>query len=317
MNTHDTDLEVTHPQREALAGIAEKVLLKGDLSELAPRERVFYYLETCRSLGLNPYTKPFDYIETDGGLKLYPNKDCAAQLRARYGISLRIVSREMTGNVYVVTTHASTPDGRVDESIGAVPMLKELGEWQTAKSGKKYFQPNGQTKPLNPEAQANAVMRAETKSKRRATLSICGLGMFDRPEGDEGARWDVDLGDGPVPVAGSTSEGQRQTDSSGPSPTPPPAQPVSTGDPELDRELAQFGGLTREGRLAKFASLKHDLQQLYGDEGAVRYYTALKAHGDVEHAWQLGNMRQAKAVLVALWSLLRDGVPIPAEEPAS
>jgi hypothetical protein len=37
-------------------------------------------------------------------------------------------------------------------------------------------------KGLSGEALANALMKAETKAKRRATLSICGLGMLDETE---------------------------------------------------------------------------------------------------------------------------------------
>jgi hypothetical protein len=35
---------------------------------------------------------------------------------------------------------------------------------------------------VNGEARANAMMKAETKAKRRVTLSICGLGMLDETE---------------------------------------------------------------------------------------------------------------------------------------
>ena len=35
---------------------------------------------------------------------------------------------------------------------------------------------------MNGEALANAYMKAETKAKRRVTLSICGLGMLDETE---------------------------------------------------------------------------------------------------------------------------------------
>jgi hypothetical protein len=37
-------------------------------------------------------------------------------------------------------------------------------------------------KGLQGDALANALMKAETKSKRRVTLSICGLGMLDETE---------------------------------------------------------------------------------------------------------------------------------------
>ena len=61
----------------------------------------------------------------------------------------------------MVTARATTPDDRTDEAIGAVPLAGLRGE-----------------------ALANAFMKAETKSKRRVTLSICGLGFTDESEVD-------------------------------------------------------------------------------------------------------------------------------------
>jgi hypothetical protein len=51
------------------------------------------------------------------------------------------------------------PDGRTDESLGAVSLVG-----------------------LEGEALANSLMKAETKAKRRVALSICGLGMLDETE---------------------------------------------------------------------------------------------------------------------------------------
>jgi hypothetical protein len=163
--------------------IIESVITRGDLAKLTAEERTRYYSEVCRSVGLNPMTQPFQYIELDGKLTLYARKDATDQLRQIHGISLTIVSREQVGGVYVVTARATTATGRVDESIGAVPLTKENGEWKTAeKSGKRYFQTDGTSKPLTHDAMANALMKCETKAKRRVTLSICGLGLLDETE---------------------------------------------------------------------------------------------------------------------------------------
>ena len=137
----------------------ESVLIQGDLGKLAPEQRVQYYKALCDSLGLNPLTKPFAYITLNGKLILYALKDCTEQLRNKQGISLTIPTREILEGVYVVTARAQTPSGRLDESTGAVPIEGTKGE-----------------------ARANAMMKAETKAKRRVTLSICGLGMLDESE---------------------------------------------------------------------------------------------------------------------------------------
>jgi len=166
--------------------LLEKIAVFDDLNCLTYEERTEYYDKVCDSLGLNKATKPLEYIELDGKLVLYARKDATDQLRRIYEISVEIVSREMLGGLYVVTARAKFPDGRVDESIGAVPTEKEGGEWKDARSGsgKRYFKSNGIFTAMKGRELANAIMRAETKAKRRVTLSIAGLGMLDESEVD-------------------------------------------------------------------------------------------------------------------------------------
>jgi hypothetical protein len=139
----------------------ENMVSSGDLSELNAAQRAEYYAAVCRSLGLNPRTKPFAYLTLHGKLRLYALRDCAEQLRRLHGISIYIAHRERMDDIYVVTARAKDRQGREDESTGAVP----LGN-------------------LRGEALANALMRAETKAKRRVTLSIAGLGWLDETELD-------------------------------------------------------------------------------------------------------------------------------------
>lgn len=164
--------------------IMETVVAKGDLAALTPDERARYYIKVCESMGLNPMTQPFQYIELDKKLTLYATRTATDQLRATRGISVRIISRETIDDVYVVTVEATDDHGRTDTSIGAVSLVKEDGEWKSSNSGKRYFQGNGVFKPLGPDDRANNYMRAETKAKRRVTLSICGLGFLDESEFD-------------------------------------------------------------------------------------------------------------------------------------
>lgn len=154
-------LTTTQPEPIEL-GAHERALVMGDLSSLSGEERLALYKATCAAAGLNPVLRPFEYIRTrEGGIKLYAMKSATEQLRKLHRVSLEIMSRDATNGVLMVTARARTPDGRVDESIGAVPI-----------------------EGLKGEALANAVMKAETKAKRRVTLSICGLGMLDESEVD-------------------------------------------------------------------------------------------------------------------------------------
>jgi|ERR1051325_6577860 hypothetical protein len=162
--------------------VLEQVVVGGDLARLTPADRVAYYKQVCESIGLNPFTRPFEYIVLNDKLTLYARKDATDQLRKNGEVSVEIVSREVTDGVYIVTARASNGTGRMDESIGAVPLIKEAGEWKQAQSGKRYFAGNGTFVPLSPDDRANAIMKAETKAKRRVTLSFCGLGWTDESE---------------------------------------------------------------------------------------------------------------------------------------
>jgi hypothetical protein len=144
---------------ETPAAVLEKVVIGGDLSQLNPQERLRYYADVCSSVGLNPLTQPFEYITLNGKLRLYAKRDCTDQLRKIHSVSVKIVGRELIGGIYVVTAQATDKTSREDESTGAVNV-----------SGK------------NGDDLANAYMKAETKAKRRVTLSICGLGLLDESE---------------------------------------------------------------------------------------------------------------------------------------
>ena len=167
----------------------EKVIVQGRLEHLTPKERLLYYKTLCESLGLNPLTRPFEYLLLDGKLTLYARRDATDQLRRLHQVSITIVSRERLDDIYVVTARATTPDGRTDEAIGAVSLLKKEMVWDpeqyNPKTGKKgTYVWTGKMLPLVADELANAIMRAETKAKRRVALSIVGLGILDESELD-------------------------------------------------------------------------------------------------------------------------------------
>ncbi len=137
----------------------EQALIGGDLSRLDTGQRMNLYKSTCESLGLNPLTKPFEYITLNGKLTLYARRDCTDQLRKLNRVSVMVVAREKLDDIFTVCARATMPDGRTDESIGAVNVAGLRGD-----------------------NLANALMKAETKAKRRVTLSICGLGFLDESE---------------------------------------------------------------------------------------------------------------------------------------
>lgn len=137
----------------------ESALIQGDLSKLTSEQRLSYYKQVCESVGLNPLTKPFEYMRLNGREVLYANKGCAEQLRDIHKISVKIIDKIKIEDVYIVTAEGLNKEGRTDSATGAV----SIGG-------------------LKGDALANAMMKAETKAKRRLTLSICGLNMLDESE---------------------------------------------------------------------------------------------------------------------------------------
>ena len=136
----------------------EQVIIGGDLSKLSPSQRVQYYRIVCESLGLNPLTKPFDYIVLNGKLTLYAKKDATDQLRAIKGVSIDDVDLKEVGDNFIVKVKGHDSSGRSDVEIGVVRKSDMQGNT------------------------ANAQMKAVTKAKRRLTLSLCGLGWLDETE---------------------------------------------------------------------------------------------------------------------------------------
>src|SRR5580765_486781 len=173
-----TALIKPQPQSEALSvpEAIEKVLILGDLSSLQSVERIEYYNRVCRSLGLNPLTMPFSYIlfrESEGGpgkLSLYANKSCSEQLRKIHGVSvIPPLRKSKNGDTMTVEADVRDRTGRTDTASGSVPLYKYKDGVRSDFKGKDL---------------CNAEMKCETKAKRRATLSICGLAFLDESELD-------------------------------------------------------------------------------------------------------------------------------------
>jgi hypothetical protein len=146
---------------EAGTKALEAYIAAGDIGRLDPKQRIALYRAVCESLGLNPLTQPFEYLTLSGKTILYAKKSATEQLRQIHGVSVLSLEQEMRGDILCMTARVRDRSGREDIATGAVN-LKGLGG----------------------ENLANAYMKCETKAKRRATLSICGLAMLDETEID-------------------------------------------------------------------------------------------------------------------------------------
>jgi hypothetical protein len=159
--------------------LLEKVLIRGDLAELDADQRLEYYQNVCVSLGLNPLTKPFLYITLNGKLVLYASKDATEQLAAKHQVSIVLGEGTLVQGLFSIRATASMPSGRHVDATGVVSFPASL----------------------RGDSAANAMMKAETKAARRATLRLIGLGWLDETETetiDGAVQVEVDTGTGEI-----------------------------------------------------------------------------------------------------------------------
>lgn len=181
-----TDVVPVESPEEYQAKLMERVLIHGDLAKLDATQKVEYYTAMCAKFHLNPMTRPFLYLILNNKMVLYTTKTAAEQLRKNFNISVRFVERNIVTNeknepyLFEVVAEAKDYSGRIDQATGSVAIQGDQGRL------------------FKPEDYANARMKAETKAKRRVTISICGLGLLDETELDTVAStrvtWDQAMG---------------------------------------------------------------------------------------------------------------------------
>ena len=150
---------ITLQEKNLLA--VESALVTNDLSKMSTEQRLLYYKEVCDSVGLNHLTQPLAFISLQGKITLYAKRDAADQLRKIHGVSIQILERKVENDLYIVNVKGMDRTGRVDEAQGIIPIAGLKGA-----------------------DLANAMLKTETKAKRRLTLSLCGLGLIDESELD-------------------------------------------------------------------------------------------------------------------------------------
>lgn len=139
---------------EPISDAVEQVIIGGDLSKLTSEQRLKFYVARCEAADLDPRCRPFIYIMLSGKLVLYATKEAAEQLNGKHGIS-----HSLTGLTY------DEKSGLIECWVQASMRGRSTVELGVVHAG-----------GLKGPDMANARMKAVTKAKRRATLSLCGLG---------------------------------------------------------------------------------------------------------------------------------------------
>lgn len=137
----------------------EELLATGNLAQFTNQERVSYINKVCEMTGLNPLTRPFEFITFQGKMVMYASKGCADQLRKIHKVSIIDVVQKIENDILFTTVKGQDSSGRIDAEVSALSVANLKGE-----------------------ALANATMKGLTKAKRRLTLSMVGLGILDEME---------------------------------------------------------------------------------------------------------------------------------------
>lgn len=153
-----------------------KLVSAGDTSTLTKEQKLAYYKARCDAAGIDPRATAFQFIKLQGKEVLYALKGATDQLASQHRIVCEVLTQITEGGVRTVTVRARAADGRQTDDIGCVPVEGVKG----------------------PDL-ANAYMKAVTKAKRRAIISLCGLGVIDETELDTVAHVSAPVNEPPMP----------------------------------------------------------------------------------------------------------------------
>lgn len=212
-NTPPPTTAIEKPKPE-LSPLSEEqmsdLLLEGNLQQMTVQQRASYAWRLAKAYGLNPLTKPFDFITLDNGkVGLYTNRGAADQIREQKQYSSELIysgplllGEEKVKEIYQVILKMVDPKTqRFEYATGCINIGLP-----------------GNQGLMKGEALANAIMKCWTKAHRRGTLAMAGLGLPDESE----------VGDRPAPMGGLGDGGPRVI------------APPSTGQPTIDVEIPTF-----------------------------------------------------------------------------
>lgn len=147
---------------DATTAFQQAVAANRDTAGLRPEHRGALLNELARALKLNPLTKPVIFLKTGQGESIYVTRQGADQIAARLKLNREVIEgpdARKIGNIEVAfcRVRVTAPDGRSETSTATLA----------------FSDP------------AMILMKVETKAKRRATLSIAGLGMLSEEDAEE------------------------------------------------------------------------------------------------------------------------------------
>jgi hypothetical protein len=162
MTTQRQPAQITTAEEQAtlLDEILADVVAAGkDTSALAREDRAALLTGLARRLGLNPLSGAVMFLRTNGRETLYVTKAGTDQIAARERLRRETIRGPEVieierRKVVLCQVRATHPDGRSEVSTATLALADPVID----------------------------LMKCETKAKRRATLSVCGLGLLAEDE---------------------------------------------------------------------------------------------------------------------------------------
>lgn len=152
-----------------------KYLLTGDMNTMTEEEQASVLAQTCAHMGIDPVLGGVIAVDLQGKKKLYVTKVATDIVARANKLTRKIVLNELCEKTftYFVKVEISDSHGRVEEGESCVSV--------------RGFNRDQTPKLLTGEDYGNAIMKAHTKARRRATLAWVGVQdldfeMEDRPE---------------------------------------------------------------------------------------------------------------------------------------
>lgn len=156
------DIDLDSYVEEATVAFQRATAANQDTSRLKPEHRAALLNELARALRLNPLTKPVIFLKTGQGEAIYVTRQGADQIAARLKLNRETVEGPDVRKI-----------GNIDVAFCRVKVTAPDGRSETSTATLAFSDP------------AMILMKVETKAKRRATLSIAGLGMLSEEDAEE------------------------------------------------------------------------------------------------------------------------------------
>lgn len=163
-------------KKDELSAAVRAYLRTGDLSFLPDYEKEKVLLKMCDHYSLDAVLRPFILIKLNGKEIWYATKAATDQVAAKFNLTREVVEIKENlerGIIECKVKISQENSNRTETCIAAVSII----EFGRDPSGKV------EARPMRGEAYANALMKVETKAKRRATLGW--LGIADMQDNDD------------------------------------------------------------------------------------------------------------------------------------